>query len=214
MATAALVDRDLDIGRRVLAGLAKGRVPVSVAFWAYVPQISEWQLYIATPLVDSIGPKPAYAKALSALHDAGLDPELPWRRIFLHSPRDPVLKSLEKQAKSHSEETFRILNAPIGGRFIEDAYVYSGALDIQESENQPRGTAPSTYYVTYAPYSGPGEATVVVTGTDNLEELLVSKLHITSSTVDSALKELSVKKRVIIPNVQLGARDLRRLRSV
>jgi len=213
MATAALVDRDLDIGRRILAGLARARIPVNVAFWAYVPQISEWQLYIATPLVDSIGPKSAYAKVLTALHDAGMDPELPWRRIFLRSPRDTILKSLEKQAKSHPEENFRILNAPIGGRFIEDAYVYSGAVDIQESENLPRGVAPSTYFVTYAPYSGPGEATVAVTGRGNLEELLISKLHISQSTTESALKELSVKKRVIIPNVQLGARDLRRLRS-
>jgi hypothetical protein len=211
MATAALVDRDLDIGRRILAGLAKARIPVNVAFWAYVPQIGEWQLYIATPLVDSIGPKSAYARVLSALHHAGMDPELPWRRIFLRSPRDPILKSLEKKAKSHPEENYRI-NAPIGGRFIEDAYLYSGSLDIQEFENQPRGTAPSTYYVTYAPYSGPGAATVLVTGAD-LEELLVSKLHISQSSVGAALRELSAKKRVIIPNVQLGARDLKRLRS-
>jgi hypothetical protein len=38
MATAALVDKDLDIGREILRALAKGRIEVTVAFWAYVPK--------------------------------------------------------------------------------------------------------------------------------------------------------------------------------
>ena len=36
--------------------------------WAYVPQIDEWQFLIATPLVDSRGPKAAYERVLQALY--------------------------------------------------------------------------------------------------------------------------------------------------
>jgi len=205
MATTALVNRDLEIGREILDALARAGVPVNVAFWAYVPQISEWQLFIATALVDSKGPKSAYEQVLRILHDAGMERELPWRRIFLRSPRDPVLKTLE------------------------DRTSYSGPIEIVEVENIPRG-APSAYYVTYAPYPGGtfrilnmavGDrfiedayvygATWLVTGLHHLRELL-SKLHVHQDVQELAIEELSAKDRAIIPNVQLRVRDFKRLR--
>jgi len=207
MATAALVDKDLEVGRRVLNELTKAHIPINVAFWAYVPQISEWQLFIATPLVDSHGPKSAYERVLRALHDAGMDPQLPWRRIFLRSPKDPVLRLLEKQTESPS-----------------------GSIEIVESANIPRGS-PSAYYVTYAPY--PSETfrilneavgdrfvedayvygkTWHVTGLNHLREFLSKFLHLNRNIVESAIEELSVSKKASFPRVQLQPRDLRRLR--
>lgn len=205
MVTTTLVSRDLDIGREILGALAKAGVPVNIAFWAHVPQISELQLFIATPLVDSRGLKSAYEQVLRVLRDAGMDPELPWRRIFLRSPKDPVLKSLEKQTSE------------------------SGPIEIIQSENIPRGT-PGAYYVTYAPApSGSfrilnlpvGDrfvedayvygATWLVTGFDHLRELL-SKLRVTKNNQESAIEELSARGRALIPNVKLRVRDFKRLR--
>jgi hypothetical protein len=206
MATAALVDKDLDIGREILRALA-GRIEVTVAFWAYVPQSSEWQLFIATPLVDSKGPKAAYEEVLDTLHDAKMDPYLPWRKLFLRSPKDPVLKNLEKQR---------------GLR---------GSIDVMESENIPRGAA-SAYYVTYVPYADETlrtfneavgdrfveEAYVygkmwVVTGVDRLKELLSKFLHVKLDVVQSVVDGLSQSKRALIRDVQLQPRDLKRLRQ-
>lgn len=206
MATTALVEnRDIEIGRRVIGALTKAGIGVNVAFWAHIPQISEWQLFIATPLVDSKGERSAYEEVLRTLRNAGIDADLPWRRIFLRSPKDPVLKSLERQTKS-----------------------YKGSIDIVEYENIPRG-APSAYYVTYAPY--PAEALRFlnvaigdrfvedayvypaswrVTGLGHLKQLL-SKLHISQDVMQSAFQGLSAGKRASIPNVQVGVRDIRRL---
>jgi hypothetical protein len=208
MATAALVDKDLDIGREILRALAKGRIEVTVAFWAYVPESSEWQLFIATPLVDSKGPRAAYEEVLDTLHDARMDSYLPWRRLFLRSPRDPVLKSLDKQK---------------GLR---------GSIDIVESENIPRG-GPSAYYVTYVPYSDEtlrtfNEAvgdrfveeayvygkTWVVTGLDRLRELLSKFLHVRKDIIESVVEGLSLRKNASIRDVQLQPRDLKRLRPL
>jgi hypothetical protein len=209
MATPVLVDRDLEIGRRVLAALTRAGVSVSVAFWAYVPQIEEWQLFIATPLIDSEGYHAAYDRVLRALRSGGFNGDFPWRRIFLRSPKDNVLKSLEKASKASPKEAIRVVNEEIGGRFVEDAYIYGTAIVI-ESENTPRGN-PSAYYVTYAPYSGSGEPTWIVTGLDHLRKLL-SMLHISAEDAETALHDLSGKKRTSIPNVRLRAQDLRRLR--
>lgn len=207
MATATLVE--LEVGRKIIAVLAQANIPISVAFWAYVPQIDEWQFFIATPLVDSKGPKGAYEQVLRVLHDAGMDPQLPWRRIFLRSPKDPVLKSLEKQTEipdgsisitefktiprgtpsafyvtytPYPSETFRILNEPVGDRFVEDAYVYG--------------------------------KTWIATGLDDLREMLLKLFRLNQDIVESTIEELSARKTASVPNVQLRARDLRRLRPV
>jgi hypothetical protein len=51
---------------------------------------------------------------------------------------------LEKESRAIPDEAFRVVNEQIAGNFVEDVYVYSGAIDIQESENIPRGS-PSAY---------------------------------------------------------------------
>ncbi|MGB7602166.1 MAG: hypothetical protein WBM24_17800 [Candidatus Sulfotelmatobacter sp.] len=210
MATATLVNNDIEIGRRIVAALTRASIPVTVYLWAFIPQLQEWQFMVATPLVDSKGPLAAYSEVNRALQKEGVFEDIPLRRIFLKSPNDRVLKSLEKESRALPQEAFRVVNEQIGGNFVEDAYVYSGAIDIQVSENIPRGS-PSAYYVTYAPYSGPGDATCLVTGLDHLRELLLS-LHVKEDFIASAFRELSTKKRSSIPNVRLRARDLKGLR--
>lgn len=206
MATAALVE--VDIGRKILAVLAQANIPINVAFWAYVPQIDEWQFFIATPLVDLQGSKAAYEQVLRSLHEAGMDPQLPWRRIFLRSPKDPVLKFLERQSAipngsvtvsefgsipkgtpnayyvtyaPYPSETFRILNEPVGDRFVEDTYVYGKMWHA--------------------------------TGVDGLRELLSKFFHLDRNTVESVISEVSEKRTASIPNVRLQPRDLTRLRT-
>lgn len=207
MATAALVDKDLDIGREIIKALA-GHIPVTVAFWAYVPESSEWQLFIATPLVDSKGPKGAYQEVFDVLHDAKMDPYLPWRKLFLRSPKDPVLNNLDKQR---------------GLR---------GSIEITVSENIPTGSQ-SGYYVTYVPYSDEifrtfneavgdrfvEEAYVYgkvwfVTGVGHLRELLTKFLRVEPGVSESVIEKLSFSKSAAIRDVRLQPRDLKRLRPV
>jgi len=205
MATTALVERDLDVGRKILGVLSLAGITVNVAFWAHVPQVSEWQLFIATSLVDAKGPKAAYEQVLRVLKEAGMESELPWRRIFLRSPKDAVLKSLENRRSD------------------------GGSIEITESENIPKGT-PSAYYVTYAP--GPSGtfrvlnlpvgdrfveeayvygATWVVAGVGNLGELL-SRLHVSKDRQESVIRELTARRRAFIPDVRLRVQDFRKLK--
>jgi hypothetical protein len=211
MATATLVNNDIEIGRRIVAALTRASIPVKVYLWAFIPQLQEWQFIVATPLIDTKGPLAAYGEVNKALQKDRIFDDAPLRRIFLRSPNDPVLKSLEKESRAITQEAFRVVNEQIAGNFVEDAYVYGSAIVI-ESENIPRGS-PSAYYVTYAPYSGSGDPPWIVTGLDDLRQLL-SGLHVDQHVVESIVDELSTNKRAFIPNIRLRAQELKLLRPV
>jgi hypothetical protein len=212
MATAALVNSDIEIGRRIVSALTRAAIPVTVYLWAFVPQLQEWQFMIATPLVDSKGPLAAYGEVNRVLQKEGIFDDVPLRRIFLKSPSDKVLKSLEKESKAVPQEVFKIVNEQIAGSFVEDAYVYSGSLDILRSEPARRDAEPQ-FLVIYAPYSGPGGAvpSVQLNGTEELREFLQHKVGIRKEIVDRALRDVSESGNSAIPNVQLRHHDLKRL---
>jgi hypothetical protein len=212
MATATLVNSDIEIGRQIVAALTRANIPVTVYLWAFVPQLQEWQFMIATPLVDSRGPLAAYGEVNKVLRKEGLFDDTPLRRIFLRSPNDRVLKSLEKESRAVPQEAFRIVNEQIAGNYVEDAYLYTGSIDIIRFENS-RGVAPHKYSVIYLPYSGGGAVpSRQIHGTENLKELLESNLlHLRKEVVESALRELSQSGSASIPNVQLKTQELKRL---
>jgi hypothetical protein len=62
----ALVDAQVRGGEELLARLAASGFEVATAFWAK-PDGEPWFLYIATPAVDTNGPRGAYAELFSRL---------------------------------------------------------------------------------------------------------------------------------------------------
>jgi len=211
MATATLVDSDIEIGRRIVAALTRASIPVTVYLWAFIPQLQEWQFMVATPLVDTKGPLAAYSEVNKVLQREGIFEDVPLRRIFLRSPNDRVLKSLEKESRAVPQEAFRVVNEQIAGNFVEDAYVYSGSINITQSE--PRGGVEPQYLVFYTPYSGPGGAvpTVRLQGREPLREFLEMRIGIRREVVQNAFRELAEKGDADIPNVQLSRWELKRL---
>jgi hypothetical protein len=205
MATSALVDnKDIEIGRRIITALTRAGIGVNVAFWAHIPQISEWQLFIGTPLVDSRGEKSAYKEVLRTLRSEGFDSDLPWRRIFLRSPKDRVLKSLERQGKNSPSEGFRALNAAVGDRFIEDVFLYSGSIDIDE-------IAPHEYRVMYTPIPGGGSVPwLPVHGIDRLRGLLAD-IRVPRYLIDEALAHLRRQGSIAVPNISLSKSELKKV---
>lgn len=212
MATAALVSSDIDIGRRIIAALTRAGIPVTVYLWAFIPQLQEWQFMIATPLVDTKGPLAAYSEVNRVLQKAGVFEEVPLRRVFLRSPTDKVLRALEKESRAVPRETFRVVNDQIAGNFVEDAYVYSGALHIVRL-TKASDRAPAKYSVIYTPHSGPGGAapSTRFEGEENMRQFLSKKLLLDALTVETAIMDLSTDGNASIPNVLLNRSELRRL---
>jgi len=212
MATATLVNNDIEIGRRIVAALTRASIPVTVYLWAFIPQLQEWQFMVATPLVDTKGPLAAYGDVNRALQKEGVFEDVPLRRIFLKSPNDKVLRALEKESRAIPQEAFRVVNEQIAGNFVEDAYVYSGALHIVRLA-KPSDRVPAKYSMIYSPYSGRGGAapSLRFESTAELRDFLLRKLLLDQLSVETAVMELTTAGNTSIPNVQLSRADFKRL---
>jgi len=209
MATATLVNNDIEIGRRIVSALTLAEIPVTVYLWAFVPQLQEWQFMIATPLIDTKGPLAAYGEVNKALQKQGVFDDVPFRRIFLKSPSDRVLKSLERLSKTVPQETFRVVNEEIAGTFVEDAYVYNGSIHVIRLDE----STPDAYWILYAPYQGRGGARPAehLDGIEQVRGFLENKVRIRKEVLEPRLKQLMDRGGVSIKNVQLKPQDLRRL---
>jgi hypothetical protein len=208
MATATLVDSNIEIGRRILAALTWASIPVSVSLWAFFSDVQEWRFVIATPLIDTKGPLAAYREINKTLRKEGLFEDTPLTNIFLQSPNDRVLKELAKESKTVPRESYRIVNAPISGTFVKEAYLYTGTIHIvREAES-----GPEEYLAVYAPHRGPkrGHA-LLLDGIEHVRQFLDKKVHIPAKLVESATRELHQRGAVSIPNVQLKSHDVKRL---
>ena len=209
MATAALVDRDIELGRQIVVSLTQAKIPVTVYLWAFVSD--EWLFIVATPLVDSKGPLAAYDEVNRALQRAGVADQISRQRIFLMSPNDRELKLLEKQSKVAPYEAVRTVNASIAGRFVEDAYLYGGSVFIAKvGSAQP---TPREYYsAIYTPFSGPRHP-APARRFDTLEEVrqfLERELRLDRQTADVQIQKLRTMQSALIP-VSLNPAQLRTL---
>lgn len=186
----SLVKSDLEIGGLVLDALSRARIPVTLCEWDYVPQLDEWQLVIATPWVDTLGPHEANARVLQALSRADIYQKVPVRRLFVRSPRDPIVKSLEAETKTKTEGAIHI---------------------IREDQNHP--TFGARYSLFFAPFTGPGGAVPAkkIFGIEHVRQFLDEQLGISSAFIEHALFELTRKGSGSILNVQLTRREARRL---
>lgn len=122
MVKAPLVTPDAAFGETIIDTLDAAHYPLRVAFWA--KEGDEWTLVLGTPDYDDLGPKDAYLKLIAALSQDGRIAlnRLPLR---LEGLKDPLVKELRRLfRKTASVEGMRLGGHAIGGKWIEDAYVY------------------------------------------------------------------------------------------
>ncbi len=124
MDKATLVDVDIAGGERALQILDRAGFKVSLALWLYSSEFEAWRLYIASPVVDTEGPKKAYVRLLSAIRAS--DPDLTTAiTITLVSPKDPLMRALRRTfGTTASVHGMRLGGNVIDGMFVEQAYVY------------------------------------------------------------------------------------------
>lgn len=181
-----LVKSDRDIGAKVIEALGRVRIPVSVWKWTYVPQLEEWQLMIATPWVDQKGPRTTYRALIDALQKAHIYSEVPMRRLFLKSPKDPHVREIEREIRERNEGFLHILK-----------------------HSRHNGTE---YSLMFAPITQSGAAPIKsFPDLTSLKEFLSGELSLGLSRIEDALQEAGKTGASSIYPIVLTARQLKKL---
>ena len=126
----ALVNIDLEGGRRLLETLEKTGLIIYAAFWFYYPEPDEWRLVFATPMVDRKGSLRTYTLIQSVLGEIDPPLDIPLSYITVMSPKDKLVKALRKNFRetlptAHGAiTTIRLSNNVIDGIYIDGAYIY------------------------------------------------------------------------------------------
>ena len=121
----ALTAPDIEFGRELWRSLrATGRFPINGIFWLFNSDSGEWDLLVATPRIDAVGPKNAYAELATVTRKIPAT-STQLLRIELISPNHPLYQALRSVfGQTESVEGARLGNTQISGIYIDDAYLY------------------------------------------------------------------------------------------
>jgi hypothetical protein len=186
MDQALLVKSDRDTGAKVIAALHQAAIPVTLFDWNYIPELQEWQLIIASPWVDTKGPHTANRALVDALKQAGVYDDVPIRRVFLRSPNDPIVKSIQRELTEQNQGFLHLLK--------------------DQSSN------PVAYSLIFAPTTSPGGAAPmkIFRSLPNLTTFLTESLGLRQKAVSDALDEVERTDVASLYPVTLTTRQIKR----
>jgi hypothetical protein len=120
----AMVSWDIGKGLEIVEGLEAGKLKLAVALWVYLSEYEDWRLVVASRQFDSLDLREAYGLLHKALDSAGFTPrKIP--TIMILEMSDSFIRQLRRLfGKTKDVEGMRLGGQSIGGRFVEDAYVY------------------------------------------------------------------------------------------
>lgn len=121
----ALTGTDIEFGKKLWQSLRANKAfPTSGILWLFQLDSGEWHLLIATPRVDHVGPRNAYAELAEITKRIPSDSGQ-LLRVELISPKHPFYQALRSVfGQTASVEGARLGNTQIGGMYIDDAYLY------------------------------------------------------------------------------------------
>ena len=121
-----LTDKMISAGTELLARLKALKVEVVAAFWHFTSDAGEWRLALATPSVDSEGPKELYGRIWSAVFEWETAPPsgLDFQRVVVLSPSDSLVRALANANKLIALHERLMFNTRLGGEYFEGVYIY------------------------------------------------------------------------------------------
>ena len=125
MVSTTLVDTQIEDGEKILRQLDADRFDVDSALWFFDTQKEKWTLFIATPLVNSIGPKESYSKIKESLDKLVNTLQTATLDLALIKPDHDLLRLLKSALRVGPEiARIRFTGNVINGTLIEDALIY------------------------------------------------------------------------------------------
>lgn len=121
--TAQLTSEMVQAGEDLLRELDRHKFPAKAALWLYKEEPDEWRLVIATPHLRSMGPLKNYKSVQKVI--AKFETPIKLRSVALVDTRDRMIKGLWTSSRRRAAVSgVRLSHTVVGGRLIEDAYIY------------------------------------------------------------------------------------------
>lgn len=125
MVKAALVEKDIDEGKRLIEELDKTDFQVQAALWFYLVDSDEWRLLVASPFVEKEGPRKSYNFIQTVLAKLSPPSEISVKDISVISPSNDLIKLIRSAIRiGPGISGIRFTRNVINNTLIEDAYIY------------------------------------------------------------------------------------------
>lgn len=124
MATAILVDADVDMGRELIRILDEASFPVTGAAWIFFPDVEEWRLVIRTPKAEKNLQQALLEIAVALDSQGDLRKRLDLSRVKLVPPKDRMLAAMGSVVRADGLSTIRFSRNIVNGVLIDDALIY------------------------------------------------------------------------------------------
>jgi hypothetical protein len=126
MVKTALVEQDIEDGRKLIKALEQADLPVDAALWLYLPEPEEWRFMIASPLVDQKGSREVYAFVQSVLKKMSPSFRISLSNVAVVSPSYGLVQSVRQMLRANPNKIsdLRFTKNVIDHQFVEDAYIY------------------------------------------------------------------------------------------
>jgi hypothetical protein len=121
MAKTALLDKYINDGRILIALLEKEGFPIDTAMWFYSEELDEWQLLIATPLVDEVGQRETLKRVQSVMRN---EPTISLSLIDISilSPQGSLINAIKSTVRRSKDVVLK--GTVANGILVNDAYIY------------------------------------------------------------------------------------------
>ena len=126
----SLSDSMIKAGAKLVERLDAEESEIKSAFWLYFSEDKAWELIIASPLVDSLGPREYYKKIAVANSAASEEEEvISLNNIGVTNTTSQIVQLLNFAIGTIGGVSgIRFSRNTINGYFIEDSYIYRSNL--------------------------------------------------------------------------------------
>jgi len=121
-----LTDAMVNAGARLTEKLDEMGLPVTAAFWLFMPEVNEWRLLFASPEIASEGRRAVYDKIRRAIEQLkGTAAAAPLSVIGLMDTDADLIRLLKTAVQTGpGVNSVRFSKNVISGHFIDDALIY------------------------------------------------------------------------------------------
>jgi hypothetical protein len=123
-----LTDKMIKAGKQLVKQLEATEIEVVAAFWLYTAETSEWQLILASPQVDTEGPRKVYSVIWDILHKGSKKViDLDLIDIAVRGLHDRIVRALAGVNQLYDKPGLagkRLKRSNFDGIYVEDIYIY------------------------------------------------------------------------------------------